>query len=269
MERKIVASTMICRLFSYEGALRKLKSLGVDKVELLSMPKDEWVPHFDSLHASESYMDWMAERAKEIGIQIVSLNGWYGMPDGKFTAEGLIRMENAMRLASKLGAKIVTGDCGAIAVGADRAARLREIADFQRIAADLADNYGIQYCVEAPHRNTIASLEAELEEYWGAMDPRIRMTFDPAHLVYSGEDPYKILKKYIDRVAHVHIRDAIEGNSLLHYGKGCIDFNAILSILKEADYHGFVTMEFPVDDLGELDNRVKESLEFVSKLNFD
>lgn len=257
---------MTCRLFSYEGALKALKGVGIEKVELCTTKA--FVPHLDAQYMTEARMDEMAKQAADIGIQVATINGRHGLSEsGMYTGEGLQRTANTMRLASKLGAKIVTGNAGEIGEGEDRAVRLRQIAQYQRIAADIAEDYGITYCIEAPHKNTIAVHMEEILEYWDAMDPRIKITYDPAHLVFDNEDPLEMLKHLAPRVGHVHMRDSVPGNSLLPYGEGQIDFNAVVARLNEVNYQGFYTMEFPVEDLTTFEQRMKDSVEFLSALD--
>lgn len=266
VNERIIASTMTTRLFSYEGALKKLKSVGIERIELC--PVKTWIPHFDALHATEASMDEMVKMANDVGVQIVTINGWHGLPrNGRPDAESIIRTENTMKLASKLGVKLVTGDAGEISEGEDRAERLRDVAAYQKLAADIAEDYGIQYCIEAPHKNTLAVHKENIISYWDAMDPRIKMAYDPAHLVFDNDDPLEILNLFVDRVGHVHMRDAIPGNSLLPYGEGQIDFAAIVEILNNAGYKGLFSMEFPVEDLSTFDKRMAESVEFLSKLD--
>ena len=265
MNSRILASTMICRLFSYEGSLKKLKAAGIDAVELCYVPL--WVPHFDTLNATEAVIDDMVRKAEENGIRVPCLNGKILLEDGHYTASSIIRIENVMRLAYKLGAKVVTGNCGAMGAGTDRAERLKEIAAFQKLAVSVAEDYGIQYCIEAPHKKTVAVHKEEITEYWDLMDPRIKITFDPAHLVCEGEDPIELAKIYAGRVGQVHLRDAVRGNSLLHYGHGSIDFDAFIRVFNEAGYTGNFSMEFPVDNLAEFDTRLAESISFVSALD--
>ena len=265
MNNRIIASTMTCRLFSYEGALKKLKSVGIEQIELCTTKN--LVPHLNAQNITEAQMDEMAKQAADIGVQVVTINGRHGLSEkGMYTGEGLQRTANTMRLAYKLGAKIVTGNAGEINEGEDRAERLRQIAQYQRIAADIAEDYGITYCIEAPHKNTIAVHMNEIFDYWDAMDPRIKVTYDPAHLVFDNEDPLEMLKRLAPRVGHVHMRDSIPGNSLLPYGEGQIDFKAVVSMLNDVDYKGFYTMEFPIEDLSTFDKRMADSVEFLSNL---
>ena len=265
MNKRILASTMICRLYSYEGALRKLKASGVDAVELCYVPL--WVPHFDSLNATDALIDDMVKKAEENEIRIPNLNGKILLEDGRYSSSSIIRIENVMRLASRLGAKTVTGNCGGVVEGVPRSERLKNVAAFQKLAVSVAEDYGIQYCIEAPHKKTLAVHKEEIAEYWELMDPRIKITFDPAHLACEGENPLELAKIYAGRVGHVHLRDAVPGNSLLHYGHGNIDFDTFIRIFNEAGYTGNYSMEFPVEDLSEFDTRLAESIAFVSALD--
>ena len=39
-------------------------------------------------------------------------------------------------------------------------------------------------------------------------DPRyVFLCYDTGHFTFAGEDPLAMLKKYVDRVGHVHLKD--------------------------------------------------------------
>ena len=49
---------------------------------------------------------------------------------------------------------------------------------------------------------------------------------DFSHIVASGGDPLEFVDRFADRIAHVHIRDAVPGNINLSVGRGSVDFAA-------------------------------------------
>ncbi len=63
---------------------------------------------------------------------------------------------------------------------------------------------------------------AEIEKLMDMTNPElVSLLFDTGHLVFSGEEPLYILKKYLPRIKHVHLKDirqevvdAVKGNDL-------------------------------------------------------
>ena len=83
----------------------------------------------------------------------------------------------------------------------------------------------------------------------------VGLLFDTGHSTIAGEDPVEILKKYIGRVAHIHVKDVRSevfeqvksgGHSFLWGVKNgmftvpgdgdCVDWMSIFEILKASDY---------------------------------
>lgn len=91
---------------------------------------------------------------------------------------------------------------------------------------------------------------------------RFRVNYDPSNTLLAGEDPLELLDRVKGRVATMHASDRFlkkgtledlqkepprEGySSLLSHGvigKGLNDYDAIFSTLKEAGFHGWVSIE--------------------------
>lgn len=268
MESRLIASTMTYKTCTLERALTKLRENGFTKVELCSA--GTFVPHFDMQNATDEDIEKIAEFAEKTGIRIAAINvNSAGNIDQNnyFVGDGFKTVNTAFKLAAKLNCKIVTYLCGNITPGQDRKKRLAAITEFNRIAADIADFYGITYAIEAPHKLTIAEKADEIAEYWAMQDKRVKCTFDVAHFTYSGQDAAEAAKRYAGRTAQVHLRDAVPGNSLLRYGEGKVDFAAIIKIFNDAGYKGCFSMEYPCDSEEESDERIKESIDFFKRFN--
>ena len=97
-------------------------------------------------------------------------------------------------------------------------------------------------------------------------DPKLfSLLYDSGHLAYCGEDYIGVLKKYANRVKHVHLKDIrpevidkvkrenlsfLEGVRLGTFtvpGDGAIDFGPIFDILADSGYEGYVLVEAEQD----------------------
>ncbi len=115
----------------------------------------------------------------------------------------------------------------------------------------------------APHPHIWSPLERseEVEAVLGETDPRyVGMVADTAHLTLGGMDPVKIIGDHYDRVAALHFKDT-EPKYLGHpgptptrelhrkvmlyknLGAGGVDFPAILKILRQRGYDGWITLD--------------------------
>ena len=116
------------------------------------------------------------------------------------------------------------------------------------------------------HMGTVVQTAAEIDRMMENTDPELfNLLFDSAHLAYCGEDYMYILKKYINRIKHVHLKDIrpdviadvkAKGESFLQGvrkgtftvpGDGVIDFAPIFEVLAENNYEGYVLVEAEQD----------------------
>ncbi len=66
---------------------------------------------------------------------------------------------------------------------------------------------------------------------------------DSGHIVNGGMDVLEIFKTYAPVIRHVHLKDIDADNVWAPMGEGVIDFPAILKILNDADYRGWIDVE--------------------------
>ena len=89
----------------------------------------------------------------------------------------------------------------------------------------------------------------DAEDVWNHvkdLDPRIGMCLDIGHDTRNGKDPVADLKKYQSRVFDIHIKD-VTGTTKLGYsleiGRGIIDFQAFVKMLRKVGYNGVCSLE--------------------------
>ena len=116
------------------------------------------------------------------------------------------------------------------------------------------------------HMGTVVQTAAEIDRLMENTDPELfNLLFDSGHLAYCGEDYMYVLKKYINRIKHVHLKDIrpdviaevkANGESFLQGvrkgtftvpGDGVIDFEPIFKVLEENNYEGYVLVEAEQD----------------------
>ena len=116
------------------------------------------------------------------------------------------------------------------------------------------------------HMGTVVQTAEEVDRMMEGTDPELfSLLFDSGHLFYCGEDPVAVLKKYIDRTAHIHLKDVrkavvdqvkAENKSFLDGvragtftvpGDGDINFDPIFEIVDKAGYEGYMVVEAEQD----------------------
>ena len=58
------------------------------------------------------------------------------------------------------------------------------------------------------HMGTVVQTEEEIDKFMELTDPElVFLLFDSGHLSFAGINPENVLKKYVNRVKHVHLKD--------------------------------------------------------------
>jgi inosose dehydratase len=116
------------------------------------------------------------------------------------------------------------------------------------------------------HMGTGVQTAEEIDRFMDIVDPeKVFLLFDSGHLTFAGIDPLPILKKYIGRIRHIHLKDVRltireraerEGWSFLTAvrqgvftvpGDGDVDFGPLFDVIEESGYEGWVVVEAEQD----------------------
>lgn len=116
------------------------------------------------------------------------------------------------------------------------------------------------------HMGTGVQTAEEIDTFMARVDPNlVYLLFDSGHLTFAGIDPLPVLKKYIDRIRHVHLKDvrlavrdearkagwsfltAVRAGVFTVPGDGDVDFTPLFQVLDEAGYQGWVVVEAEQD----------------------
>ena len=116
------------------------------------------------------------------------------------------------------------------------------------------------------HMGTGVQTSEEIDRLMTNTEPMLLgLLYDTGHLVFSGEDHLAVLKKWIGRIGHVHLKDmrphlrqkalkekwsflqAVKEGVFTVPGDGCIDFEPIFKMLKRAKYSGWWVVEAEQD----------------------
>jgi sugar phosphate isomerase/epimerase len=90
-------------------------------------------------------------------------------------------------------------------------------------------------------RQSYPSTEEEVDDVLSKV--QTRMTFDVGHWIIGGFDVYRLLEKYLSRIADIHIHDVADGKDHQALGRGVVDVEKFVSILKKRKYGGYLTIE--------------------------
>ena len=300
----------------FETMCQKAKEMGYEGLEIAC-----WGNQLDPEKAAkdDSYVEWIKETLDKYGLKCQAIGAHIigqcvgddpdprldnfapsalaGKPE-EIRAWAIQQMKYCAIAAKKLGAYVVTGFTGSpiwkylysfpqtteemIEAGFDR------IVELWSPILDVYKENGIKFAHEV-HPAEIAfdyySTKKLLEKFKDR--PEFGLNFDPSHLIWQGITPHIFLEDFIDRVYHVHIKDAAvtlngrtgilgshidfgdlrRGWNFRSPGHGDVNFEEIIRVLNAYNYQGPLSVEW--EDSG-MDREFggKEAAAFVKKIDF-
>lgn len=216
---------------SLEQAIAAIGSLGFTGIEVFDGNLSEFADRPEDLSG----------RLRDAGLELVSVYSGANFVYDEILPDELHRIRSAADLAATFGASTLV-----VGGGARRAAGTPEtdygrLADALDVVTTLAEERGLTACYH-PHLTTIVETPDELDR----LMPRTRIGFcpDTAHLAAGGGDPAALIRRYPDRVRHVHLKDVrLDPLTFLPLGDGELDFPEVLQALQEIGYDGWLVVE--------------------------
>jgi inosose dehydratase len=216
---------------SMEQAIREIAAAGYEGTEMFDGNVADYADRPDDLR----------RLLDEAGLALVSVYTGANFVYEEILPDELHRVHRAAGLAATFGAEqLVVGG------GARRAAGTPE-GDYDRLGtaldtvADIAEEHGLSACYH-PHLTTIVESPDDLEKIMARS--RIGFCPDTAHLAAGGGDPAELIRRYPDRIRHVHLKDLRrEPFSFQPLGQGELDFTDVLAAVREVGYDRWLVVE--------------------------
>lgn len=300
-----------------ETMAQKAKAFGYDGLELAC-----WGDHFEVAKAGAAYCKAKKELLAKHGLSVHAISAHLVgqavcdriderhkciVPDyvwGDGEPEGVRQraareMIATVKAAAALGVKVVNGFTGSsiwhmlYAFPPTSQAMIDAgFKDFgKRWKPILAafEKAGVKFALEV-HPTEIAFDIASAEKAIAAVDghPCFGFNFDPSHLGYQGVDYVEFIRRFRDRIFHVHMKDVgwsqvpkvsgVFGGHLAFgdsrrfwdfrsLGRGNINFEAIVRALNEINYQGPLSVEW--EDSGmDREHGAQEACAFVKRMDF-
>jgi len=211
---------------------------------------------------------------QRFGLDVIS--GWYdGRCDEKEVAAEMDAITPHLQLLKDMGSTHVVyadtsrGRHGAIwgPISERPALSPEEWPAYGRKLTALAErmaDFGVRMAFHH-HMGTIVESDADVGLLMRHTGEAVGLLYDTGHSIFSGGDPLKLIKAHVKRVVHVHCKDArkpmleraraedmsfmgavMEGIFTVP-GDGFIDYPAILRVLADAGYSGWLVVEAEQD----------------------
>lgn len=216
-----------------EAALKDIKAAGFDGFECFDGDLMPYVDRPDEFRAL----------VRDSGLEFAGVYTGANLIYADILPEELFKIERVCALAGKVGAKHLV-----VGAGARRSTGTAD-EDYALLGrgldevAGVAEKYGL-IAVYHPHLTTMVETAAEVDKIMA----RTRISFcpDTAHLAAAGGDPAAIMRKYADRLRYVHLKDWTAAAGFLPLGAGQLDLPAMLKVLRDAHFDGWVTVELDI-----------------------
>ncbi|UCE03788.1 MAG: myo-inosose-2 dehydratase [Candidatus Latescibacterota bacterium] len=230
--------------------------------------------------------DTLAPLLDRYDLDLVS--GWHSFQllDGRFEEERERYMQHMEFMARMRCHVVIVAECSRRiyndplkSLQFDRREGLLEPADWGRLASRLETlarataERGLEM-VYHHHMGTVIQNASEIDELM-ARTSSLRLLVDTGHLLFADADPLHVLRRHVERVGHVHLKDvrpdtlmrvradrlsfseAVRAGVFTVPGDGAIDFEPILVLLREHGYRGWLVVE------AEQDPRLSQPLHYA------
>jgi len=258
-EMSLGCSSISFRELPIERALERIRCLGFRTVDIGAMPG--FCEHYLPGVAQHADRERLVAAVQRLALDVATINADLAPPDGRQPAVEALR--DLLDLAARLGAAGVCVACGRPAGREELPAAMRALAAEVRTMAAMAEGVGLRLFVEAPHYYRLCnSLPLALQLFELVDHDNAWFTLDTSHVRAAGDDVVGAVATCGERLGHVHLRDARDGEIALPPGAGEVDFGGFFRALKAVHYSGALVVELEV---GETTSERKADLLRISR----
>ena len=319
MPRPITLFTGQWADLTFDTVCAKAKSFGYDGVEIAC-----WGDHFevDKAMESDAYVRSRKDILAKHGLKAFAISNhlvgqavsdriderhksilpprlWGDGKEDGVRARAAEEMNNTARAAALMGLKVVPGFTGSPIwhmvysfppnPGDFLEKGLALFAELWTPILDVFAEAGVKFALEV-HPTEIAFDIASAENALMAVNGHksFGFNYDPSHFGYQGVDYVAFIRKFADRIFHVHMKDAywsprpteagVFGGHLnfgdprrfwdfRSIGRGSINFEEIIRALNDIDYNGPLSVEWE-DGKMDREHGAAESCAFLRRLDF-
>ena len=234
--------------WSWADTVRTIAKTGYDGVEIAPFTLAESVEDLSPAERSA-----IRRQAKEAGLEIVGLHWLFVSPAGLHvtTDDDATRRRTTAYMQALIEA---CGDLGGqvMIIGSPNQRDVQEgvpyriawgrFVDMIEACLDRAAARGVTLCMEAlppDQTNFCTSLDEAVKMVRQVDHPHFQTMLDVHNARLETEPLPKLLRRYLPYIRHVHVQE-MDGS---YPGAGDFDFGAVLSVLQEEDYQGYVSAE--------------------------
>ena len=150
------------------------------------------------------------------------------------------------------------------------------------VAGRMCKNHGLKLAYHA-HYGTNVETEEDIDRLMAMTDPEhVTLLYDTGHIALGGGDPLGVLKRHLNRIEYVHLKDvresvatrvaakelgfleAVRAGVFTVPGDGAIDFSPLFEVLADSGYRGWFVIEAEQDpDRAQPIEYMKRALDYL------
>ena len=216
---------------------------------------------------------YIAAKLKEWDFVAASIYAVFNFADGFDQA----KIDALIRGAKFLKVKNVMIVPGNIPHGADISLCFENMLEALTYACDIAEHENISICIEDFDNLTSPTVSIAGLSYFFDNEPRLRFNLDTGNFCCAGDDIFKAIKLYGDRITHVHLKDRsldVQDTAYITHcadgktyypaicGSGLMQIGEVIAALKNIGYDGYLALEY----FGEPESdKIFKSLDYVKE----
>jgi sugar phosphate isomerase/epimerase len=256
----IACSTTAFTRLPLEDALSRISALGFTHVDLLMMENWAHINPSELTADPGSQVRRVNSLLRGYNLKAAALNANVSAPMTSREPEAVSRILNEGRtlvdFAKGIKAGVVVLQPGSVRDGEEAEDAFQASASVLRELAAYAKSRNITLAIES-HSGSLA------EQYTAAMRfvaevAGLKIAYDPSHFVKVGLE-LEGSRALLAHSAHVHLRDAVNGDFQAPMGRGTLDFMWVFEAIDASGYRGAISIEY-------LDNKDADILKDVSTL---
>lgn len=234
-------SNVACPEWSFERSVESVATYGFDGIEVALFDGDVVTPSLS--HVSRRRAE-VALRGSGVGVAALDTSLKLTTADRHAF---LYDMDALAEIAAQWGAPLVRIFGGRLPRDPDsRRDAMKQAGELLAEASALAGYYGVRLAVETQGDFSSAHVVAEVLNYVGGSAGAV---YDSLHPHRMGERPPEVLEALGRHISLVQVKDAVrdldrEQWRLVPMGEGEVPVPQLLSLLRQAGYIGWVSLEF-------------------------
>lgn len=169
--------------------------------------------------------------------------------------EEFYKINLAVELAVEFGAKYMNVGGGALRYDGRRGDDMKKLAKGLDRFVKLCEKQNLIPSFHH-HLDSLVEKESEIDELMALTN--INLCVDTAHVYAGGGDPVNVMKKYLERIKYLHLKDY--GTDFEALGKGRVDFDRVFELIMPRIDDIQITIEA---------NDIRMDLTELAKYNFE